>query len=167
MDTIEQHDDPLGSDEAQAAVAAIVERAEERAQQKQEQEEHEPGPPKGPFLARPPVVFALSALFVASVGVNAWIYTRPGPPPPVEEVEALRTMTLAATAMQVESFQAAHGRLPESLAEAGVPLGDVTYLVTGDRYILEARSESGIRVYRSEDDATALMMHTDARGEGR
>lgn len=62
----------------------------------------------------------------------AWFFTPPPEPESMQIQEASVRLMLVREASRVRRYRAEHGRLPATLAEAGSPVTNLTYLTQGD-----------------------------------
>lgn len=75
----------------------------------------------------------------------------PPAPQPVEQEEAALRLTMYAQAERIAAFREEHGRLPESLAEAGPPLPNMRYAILNTGlYQLTGATDRLTLTYRSD-----------------
>jgi hypothetical protein len=121
--------------EAAEVVAAVLKHAAEREQAAQQK-----APPKQQPKWMLPLGLNLGVLAVyLLIAPPAWVVVNPIAPPPDEElIEGTRTAMYFATA-KIEAYRARVGRLPATLAEAGVAGADgFDYTPRGESYVLIA-----------------------------
>lgn len=91
--------------------------------------------------------------------ITAWIWLfppaflrmDPPPPQPVAQEEAALRFSMYLQAQRIKAFHLEHGRLPDSLAEAGPPLPGMRYTVLHtDLYQLTGATERVTLTYRSD-----------------
>lgn len=89
----------------------------------------------------------------------AWLWLFPPPilrveppaPQPVEQEEAALRLTMYAQAQRIAVFREEHGRLPESLEEAGPPLPNMGYAILNTGlYQLTGTTDRLTLTYRSD-----------------
>ena len=109
------------------AAQAAVDDAKRKAASERRQTRHS---------SRVVLLVAAGALFALSIYLLAvrpsWFFTPPLPPDPPDVREASLRLTLAREAERVRQFHVAHGRLPETLAEAGAAVKGLEYEVRPD-----------------------------------
>jgi hypothetical protein len=119
--------------EAAELVAATLKHAAER-----EQAAKAKRPPKQQPKWMLPVGLNLGVLAAyLLIAPPAWVVMNPiAPPPEPQQVEGLRTAMYFATT-RIDNFRIQNGRLPSSLAEAGVSYQGIDYTPQGDStYVL-------------------------------
>lgn len=83
----------------------------------------------------------MMVLLVALIGFGTWNFIRITEPPviPQAESEDAARASLYLIASSLDAYRTRFGRLPTSLAEAGLEKAGVSYSLQGGRYILVAR----------------------------
>jgi len=118
--------------EAAEAVAAVLKHAAERDEAAKLKME----PKKQPKWMLP-LGLNLGVLAVyLLIAPPAWVVVNPIAPPPDEQVVQNLRAAMYMNAAKIESFRRANGRLPATLAEAGVSLENVDYAPQGDSVFL-------------------------------
>ncbi len=135
--------------EAADAVAAVMKHAAERDAAAREKSR-----PKTPSRWALPVGINLAVLALyLLVFTPQWVTVDPIPAPdPVTRAQDLR-LAMYIQAKQIEAYRIENGRLPATLADAGVVVPGVDYVPQGTTYLLIATAGETVLRYESSQSA--------------
>lgn len=98
----------------------------------------------------------LTFLLVLLVGFGTWNFLRITKPPvvPAAQVEQSARAQLYLIASSLDAYRTERGRLPSTLAEAGLDARGIEYTLEAGRYLLVARHGTSQVTFREGQDKT-------------
>jgi hypothetical protein len=134
-----------------AEASALVDEVESRIRHDQP----EKSPQRGPSVA-PPIT--LGIVFLAVLGWNVVLLGEGANALSSVETQRAEGVLVFVATQAVEGFAAEHGRLPGTLAEAGIDAPGLTYSVRSDGYSIESVAEgAGVRFEQGQKVDSFLL----------
>lgn len=133
------------SDAFAAAAGELVEEVQSTIRD----DEPETAEERGPSLARP---IALGIVFVGVMVWNVVLLRANADPLSAVETQRSEGVLVFVATQAVEGFQAANGRLPATLSEAGIEAPGLVYTVRTDGFSIEsATAEAPVKLEQGQD----------------
>jgi hypothetical protein len=102
-------------------------------------------------------VAALFVVLIICIVVSMPAWKQPFDPPEGQRAEQDARRAIVFAARLVDSYESRTGRLPSTFSQVGVSLPGISYMRTGDSYLLSTRANDRDLAFRKGDDAAAFL----------